>query len=196
MKSNIERDTYVRRLALDLDLREVQIYDEIKSYKLPDYHPAKSHRDDNGAESTLKAQSRTVEETLLGLIIQFPRVGKMYTDRIGKNFFTDDLKAIYKEFIDQYNSDSLKSEEDFVSGLAHELKENAALITLYIEEKYGEITEESAEKEIAALIENVNKSRTVSKRRKLQKRLVSAEQDGNKELQNELLMELNKLYDS
>lgn len=196
MKSNIERDSYVRRLALDLDLKEVQIYDEIKNYKLPDYHPARSFGDTTGGDSLVKTQNRTAEETLLGLIMQFPRVGKMYTEKIGENFFMDDLKAIYKEFIDQYNSDSLTSEEDFISGLAHELKENAALITLYIEEKYGEITEESAEKEIAALIENVNKTRTVNKRRELKKKLIAAEQEGNEDLQQELLIELNKLYES
>lgn len=195
LRSNVEKDEYVRRLALDLNMKEVQIYDEIKNLKLPDYHPARSRGLSGDTNPESDHLTKSAEEILLGLILQFPRVGKLFTDKIGNEFFGGCLKAIYKVFIDKYNSDSLESEEDFINVLPHELKENAALITLYVEQKYGEINEETVEKEIAALIENVRKNRLNVKRRGLQKQLAEAERDGNKKLCGELLKEISKIFE-
>ncbi len=195
MQSNIEKDEYVRRLAMDLDLKEVQIYDEIKNFRLPGYHPARS-RNDNGTKDVLKTKSRSAEETLMGLLLQFPRVGNLFTGKIGEDFFSDDLKAIYKAFLHHYNSVSPASDKGFVSVLPHELKENAALITLYAEEKYGEISEDTVEKEMAVLVENVQRTRVNAVRGELKRRLMVAEKDGNRQLCEELLTELNKLYEN
>lgn len=195
LKSNVERDEYVRRLALDLNLKEVQIYDEMKNFRLPDYHPARFQSKGEG-DGMLNKKARTAEETLLGLMMQFPRVGKLFVKKVDDDFFNEDLKAIYKAFLDHYNSDSPTSDSGFVNGLPHELKENAALVTLYVEEKYGEISEEAVEKEIAVLIENVRKNRIGGRRRDLKRRLVAAEKEGNRPLCEELLTELNKLYEN
>ena len=138
----------------------------------------------------------TAPEILLGLMLEFPRVGKIFIKKIGEDFFTDELKPIYKAFFDKYNSDSSGSEGDIIGILPHELKENAALISLFVVEKYGEISEENVEKEIVALIENVQKNLINKKRKRIQKKLMEAEKECNKTLCEQLLKELNNLYEN
>lgn len=193
LKSSIEKDEYVRRLAHDLDIKEVQIYDEIKNFKLPQYHPARVHNSIDSDEGRKRGVSREASEILLGLLLEFPRVGKIFVEKLNEDFFADNLKPIYKAFVDQYNNQGFESERDIIGELPHELKENAALITLYVSEKYGEITEEAVEHEMAALIENIRRNMLNKERLVLQKRLIDAEKSDDKGVKEEILKELTLL---
>jgi DNA primase len=194
LKSNIEKDAYIRKLALDLDLKEVQIYDEIKAYKLPMGHPARLHSTLN--VPTTKAKKYTAEELLLGLLIEFPRLAKFFMEKISENMFTDRLKPIYKVLADQYNGQGAAHAEAVIACLPHELKEEAGLLSLYVNENYGEIGEEVVEKEMNSLMANLKKHIYAGRSQQLQKNILEAEKSGDKELSMRLLRELGDLHQS
>lgn len=193
MTSSIEKDEYVRRLALDLDVREVQIYDEIKSYTLPANHPARMHIDPDLDLSSLQPSKRGGEEILLGLMMEFPRIGKLFLENVREDDFPDDLKAIYKALADLYNDDGLESATSVVDNFPHEIKEKAALFSLYVSEHYGEMSEVDVESELNALLTRLRGKQRNLRRLELQKKLHQAEKDHDKALSQQLLQELNEL---
>lgn len=193
MKSSIEKDDYVRRLAMDLDLKEVQIYDEIKNFTLPSYHPARSHISLSDEVTTSRIMKKGVEEILLGLMLEFPRIGKLYVEKVDESSFSDELKPIYKAYVDQYNDHGFESAGNLIESFPHEIKEKAALTSLYVSEKYGEISEMDAENEIKTLISSLHRKQLDRKRKDLQKKLYEAEKVQDRALSNQFLQELNQL---
>lgn len=192
LRSNIEKDEYIRKLSHDLDLKEVQVYDEIKNIKLPNYHPARLHSAID--ESTDKKKKYSVEQLILGFLIEFTRVTKSYIKDLKEEYFSDEFNPIYKVFVDQYNYDGLDSSENILGLLPHNIKERAALLSLYVTEKYGEMSEESVEKEMVALVKSVKKSYRSSKAREIQKKIDEAEKAGDREKRKKLLEELKEMH--
>lgn len=189
--SSIEKDDFVRKLACDLQLTEVQIYDEIKNFKLSKFHPARIHE---GLEE-LKVKKYSSDELLLGFLIEFARLGQIYKDQIQEEFFSEDLKAIYKAFLDNYNRlgpDYLV--KHFIASLPQELAEKASFISFYISEMYGEMAENVVEEEIKGLILSLKKNYFGNKKRNLQLQLIQAEKTGDKALREQLLSELHHLH--
>jgi DNA primase len=192
ISSSIERDEYVRKLALDLNLKEVQIYDEIKNFRLPNYHPARRHSSLD-EKSSGEVTKKGAPEVLLGLLTEFPRMGKLFLKEIDENYFSEDLKPIYKAIADKYNDEGFDFGQGFIDELSHEINEKGALLALYVAEKYGEISEMDIEKEIKALLSSIKRKYFDAKRRKLQQELAEAEKSKNEKLKNKLLEELNRL---
>ncbi|MBD3328181.1 DNA primase [Candidatus Peregrinibacteria bacterium] len=190
LKSSVEKDEYVRKLAHDLDFKEVQVYDEIRNYKLPSDHPARKNDD---AMVSVSSAKRHPEEILLGLYLEFPRIGSFLINEVSEDYFSDELKPIYKVIHGKYNDDSFRADTDVVDEFPHEIKEKAALMSLYINEKYGEITEEEAENEIKALVMLIAKHRYTIGRQQILSQLIEAEKTQNQALRIELLQKLDKL---
>lgn len=192
IKSTIHKDEYIRSLAHDLGLEEVQIYDEIKNFKLPIGHPARTFRslDNQVAEVTKRV---VAEELFVGFMIEFPRIALLLKDQMEEEFFGEPLKAIYKAFFDQYNTQGSVERAQFLASLPYELAEKATLLSLYVSEMYGEITEEACEAELKALLNKISKKFFSDQAKELQRNIMNAERSGEKELSNKLLEELHKL---
>lgn len=191
IQSRIEKDEYVRKLAADLDLSEVQIYDEIKNLKLPEQHPARVHSSID--ESSKSSKNYSVEQLILGFLMEFTRVTKSFIEKLKEEYFSEELKPIYKAIADQYNSVGQDS-GDLKFDLPPELKEKSALLSLYVTEKYGEMSEEDTEKEMATLISSITKSHLEVRAREIQKEIKQAETDGDQKKLKELLEKLGGLY--
>lgn len=192
LKSNVEKDGYVRRLATDLDLKEVQIYDEIRNFKLPAFHPARSHGALDLAD--VKQKKYSAAELLLGFMLESPRVAKILSPILLEAFFPDPLKPIYKVLADQYNVQGVESGSKISVLLPEDLKQEAALLSLYVNEKYGELSEEAIESEMKNLVDSLGKNIFSAKTRDLQKQIMEAEKSGDKSLLEKLLGDLNLLY--
>lgn len=192
LTNTIMKDEYVRRLAYELGLKEVQIYDEIGKFKLPSDHPARLQSSLNESAKKVPAK-KYAEEVLLGLMIEYPRIGALYVEKLQEMALPDDLKAIYKALADQYNVEGLKTAQDVMDQFPHDLKEKAALLSLAIEESYGEIGEEDVEKEIAALLRTALKRSQAGQKEVLWRELKKAEGENNAERRAQILNELNEL---
>jgi len=191
LKSTIEKDEYVRLLAGDLDLKETQIYDEIKNAKLPQYHPARSHG--SLERDPVIEKKYGAEELLMGLMLNFPRVAGLLADKTEEKLFSEPLKPIYKAYRDKYNDLRAEAGFDVISKLPQDLKESAQVLSLYVSEKYGEISEEAVEKEMEDLLGNIRKNYLNGTTRDLERRIKEAEKNGERDLCRQLLSELSNL---
>lgn len=196
LKSNVEKDEFVRKLALDLDLKEVQVYDEIRNFRLPLSHPARQHGSlndygQNGGGTEMKKYG--AEDLLIGFLIEFSRIGKVYWAQISEEIFSERGKPIYKALTDAYNGGGSGDFKGVFEFLPYEKQEEVKLLSLFIAEKYGEMSESDVEKEIGRLVLSINKSHLDAKVRQVQKKIAEAERNNDKELRVQLLAELNSL---
>lgn len=187
IRSGIEKDAFIRRLAGDLSLNESQIYDEIKNIKLPSSHPARLNN--SLGDEQVKAKKYSAEELLLGLVIGFPRVAFLLLKKMDDYLFSDAFKPIYIAFRDKYNDQRVGSGNDVISLIPEDLRANAQVLSLYVSEKYGEMGEEAVEKELSSLLDNLRKRYLHQKKQELQKLIKEAERNGDRPLLNDLLLE-------
>jgi len=192
LKSSIQKDEYIRRFAHDFHLNENQIYDELKNFKLPTNHPARRY---SGLDAPVqhKAAKFSADSLLLGFLIEFPRIANLLRDRLTEEYFSDELKPIYKVFADQYNGQGIQEVKDFLASLPHDQAEKASLLSLCIHEIYGEVGEEAAEHEMKVLIDKVLKTFVHTRRNEIQQKIEAAEQEGRKDDYLRLLQELHDL---
>jgi len=191
LRSGIEKDEFIRRLANDLNLKESQIYDEIKNMKLPAYHPARAY---GGLDiGSVKAKKYSAEELLLGLMINFPRMAGILREQVPESLFSERLKPIYKEWSDKYNGQRVEDGFDVLSRLPDALQEAAKVLSLYVNEEYGEISEEAVEKEMRSLVANLNRNLLDVRTAEISKKIQQAERDGQRDLCLSLMQELSNL---
>lgn len=192
LKSRIEKDHFIRKLAKDLDLTELQIYDEMKNFKLPLSHPARLHSSLEKNSAPLKKYQP--DELLLGFMMEFLRLAILFKDMITEELFSDGLKAIYKAYTHYYNEPRVEeaNPDHFFASLPHDLAEKAAILSLYIAEVYGEMSEEAVEKEMKVLIDKIKKSILNNQRKEILQKIRQAEEQNNKKLREELLKQLDQ----
>lgn len=195
LKSSIAKDNYIRRLANDLNLTARQIYDELANLKLPQAHPARlrSNIAENANISNPIAKKFQAEELFIAFMIEYPRIGMLFKDRIPVDCFSSYAKAIYKLFCDQYNALGDAVGESFFSVLPYEIAKKASLVSLYISEFYGEIGEEAAEREMRFLLDRIIKNDLSNKRRMLHQQIVDAEKAGQKDSYKKLIVAMDAL---
>ena len=189
LKTNLEKDEYVKRLSNELDLREMQVYDELRNYKLTKNHPARSSVNEDPQTVDKKY---TMPELILGLLIEFPQFLDKFRAELDKNIFEGELNAIYKAFSDQYNPQS-ESSQSYFKDLEHDMAERAGLLSLYVSEKYQNINAEEIEKELSALIFRIVSSNLANRKRDLHRKIIQAEQQGDLAGMQSLLNEYKDL---
>ena len=189
IKSSVERDGYVCKLAADLAVPEVQIYDELNIMKFSQHHPAKQ------ALEAEKAHQYTPEEILLGLLLNFPKCFFAIKDKVSQGDFPEKIKAIYNQFLSNYNPQGTDQEAvlAILSGLDGEHKPQASLMSLFVEENYGDLPPETIEKEILDLIAKIKQKNITGLRQGLHKKLKEAESNNDQEEMQKILIELSNL---
>ncbi len=199
LKSSVEKDFYVRKMAQDFELTETQIYDEFKGNKLPKYHPARLHRS-LVEKPELQPKKYLGDELLLGFMIEFPRISLLHREQLQEHLFGPDLKPIYNAYFAHYNSQGLETPTSdmpvFLASLEvsdQQLAQRAALLSFYVAEYYGEMSEAAIEAEIRVLIKNLQQLYLRKQRQTLQLQLLEAEKNNDKILREQYLQQLRSL---
>lgn len=194
LKSNVEKDQYVRKLGQDLGVNERIIYDEVNNLKLSKDHPVKLLE-----EAQLASKKLNMEELLIGLMMQYSEVFSEIKIDIGQSVFPEKVKAIYNKIIDYYNQpgsqavERAKSFSNIIAEWPQEWKEQFAYLSLYIEQKYANLPLDAVKKEA---LEIILKMETVHYRKEkdlLHRQLQEAEQAEDLSKMSEILAKLNQI---
>jgi hypothetical protein len=185
----VERDGYVRRLASDLNVPEVQIYDEMNVMKFSKNHPAKQ------ALQEVKKIQYQPEELLIGLLLNYPKYFFETKIDLSQGYFTEKVNTIYNQFLSNYNPQGIDQTAVLatLTGLDEELRSQASLMSLYVEEKYGDIPEDLIGKEVQDLVAKIQHQNMATMRQKLQRQLKEAEATNNQQEMERVLIELSNL---
>jgi len=189
------KDFYVRELSGKLNMKESHLYDELEAFKLPSSHPARksaevsSKNDGEGKELFSKLEG-LILAVLLKKVNLFSEAVKM----IDETYFEEDLKAIYNQLSDQYNSSRTGVEKwNFDKGFSTEARGKVDVLLLYAEEVYGMISEDILKDELQKLVDKLKEKKRSRSLEDLRSRIAEAEKGGDKEKIIELLKEQQNL---
>ena len=111
-----------------------------------------------------------------------------------ENDFEDDQKAIYKAFVDQYNSARTGNKQwDLNKGFLSDIKGKLDVLALYASEKYSQFTEEAVVCEVEKIVDRYRKERRNRRLSEIQLRISEVEKDGEKDELLKLLAEQQEL---
>ncbi|NIA02057.1 MAG: DNA primase [Nitrospirae bacterium] len=183
------KDFHVRELATKLGMKEQFLYDELESFSLPADHPAREK-----AGSGEKAEGFSLEQVICGIVLGEPKLFKILLEKVNKNDFNGIDKDVYKALYDQYNKarNGLR-EWNLDKGFLAGIREKLDILLLYVEEKYGALSEKSVEDEVEKLVDKMKRTRINKQLDDLRIQIVEAEKNDEKEKLIELLKEQQKL---
>lgn len=184
------RDFCVRELSQFLGMNEKYLYEEIENNKLPVNHPVRLI-EEGGSKQINKL---TVEELLFALLLEYPNLFVKTKDFLNIEGFSEWIKNVYNELLEQYNSDRENFRIwDFESDFLSQNRGKIYVLRLYAEELYDKFSEEALTIELGKLIDKCKKDRKVKNLNELQMRIVEMEKTDQKDKLKELLLEQQKL---
>lgn len=193
LSSSLERDFYIREIAQKIDAKEVQIYDELKrsieSSKSKIYEKPEKKQDDNKKFNLL--------DLIFGLVYENPDLLEEPFANIDSEKLSDDEKSIYNTFKDNYNL--LRTEnkrKEFLACFDDNVSKRLEVISLFIEESYGDFNEDKIELEFKALVNKFKNTWLDRQKRELSRKMREAEKSGEKDKAKELLRQFQSLVSS
>jgi len=186
----VNRDFYIRSLSSKLNIKESVLYDELENLKLPASHPAKL----NSSENMINITKFSVEELILSLFLEYPKLFKDFSKSFNENDFTNDNKRVYNELTNQYTSmrgelDSWSFNDPFWS----DYKEKIDVFRLFADDLYGEFSHENLKIEIENLLKKNRKIKKDEELRTIQLEIEKVEKLNDKDKLIELLLLQQKL---
>lgn len=193
VKNAIDKDFYIREIAQKLDIKEVQIYDEMKRQRknLPSSK--------NTIKKNIKSSSKKFDtiELIFGLLLEYNEILDGYIDLIDVEYLPEDKKSIYNTYKDNYNLlRAGKSREAFLSCFEPEVRKRIELTSLYIEETYSKFNDEMLKNEFKALVDSFRMITNERLKRNLTNEIREAEKKGNNTYARELLEKLKTILSS
>lgn len=188
--SPMERDFFVRKFSVKLNISEKYLYEEMENSKLAKDHPAR-FVDNSPAPIVSKI---ALEELTLALVLEYPYLFEKVSQLLKTSDLNEEMKSVYKALTDQYNSsrDNFGT-WDFDSGFLAKVRIKIDVLRLYVEEKYAGFSQEALNLELGKLVDKMKKEREMLKRNGIINEMHVAEKDQDMEKVNKLKIELLEL---
>lgn len=191
IKSRIKLDKNIRLIANYLQISPQIIYDDIHNYNLPSSHPALK-------KNALKNQFIPTEfDHLIGLILTFPETIKPYFENLQQLTPPENLQSIYFNIWKHYNPTGLGLDKGNFFEDSTDIELNKInLITLYIEEKYKELSSDMIEKEVKLMLTKIIEKQNLNQRQQLMIALKNAEANNDLNKTAEILAQIQATYNN
>lgn len=197
VKSTVERDTYVKKLATLLETTPAIVYSELKNYSAPAYmeHEQPQKTRSVGKEKVALTLSRYFLSLLLAYPFLLQEIGEY---SVYEKYFTEGEKTVYLKLTSQYNGQAHFEEiVDFFSDFSPEQQQSIAVLALYAENKNQLFTaEEPLKNEIQKICAKLLADDRKSRYQQLSFALKKAKQAGDSEKVKEIFSELSTLIHS
>jgi len=182
------RDYSVREFAEKLNVNEKSLYDDINKFELPFDHPAKE-------DIPLDSKKVSLDEIILGLVMQYPLLFSEIVDKLEQNYFSIDyVKEVYNELVRQYNSTRENFRNwDFDEGFLAQYREKLNIIVLYVEDSYGVFSEDALKEELKKLVDKIKNDYRTKVLKEIHQKIVEAEKNDDKEAMLKFLREQQRL---
>jgi len=190
--SRVEQSHYLKRLAEEVQVPEEYFWEKIKQNQRKNHQYTKTQP---APEKTSGKKSRSIllEERLIGLIFNYPKLFFKYRERFNRTAFESEVvKRIYqdiKKILDKMSPDLVKSQD--INFESRELQLKVAEIALEVEKDLGpdpDENREKAEQELKICFAALEKEFLKNQRFQLLKEIKMASINGDKN-QMESLME-------
>ncbi|MDD3481288.1 MAG: DNA primase [Patescibacteria group bacterium] len=185
----IERDTYVKRLANELLVDESSILAALKNISLPKEQRVKIKEVEKVTDHQAELEKNTV-----GLLALFPNYLDFAESILTKDDFTEDATGkIYEKMLKYVSTKGDFSESKFLSSLNKGDAETFKHYVLSAEANYGDLDEEVKAEEIYFSVKRIKRISLAKKKKKLSELIEKCEKSKDKEGAGKALSDLNKV---
>jgi len=187
MISAADIDYYLGVLEVKIGVERRVLYDQLGNFKLPSNHPARASKSELLDDGGLKMSPR---ELLLAVCLYDFSVFDVVSKKLNEDYFSDELKSIYKALEGQYNSSRSLGKWDFDSMFSDNLKKRVNILYLYAEDSYGEFNSITLETEVTQLIALIDRETKDNRIGNLRKQIQVAESEKDMDKLQNLLIQL------
>lgn len=186
---DIEKDTYIKKIAKKLNVEESSIRSTLQKISLP-----KKKRENIIKEEEIKNHSQALEENVLGLLILFPN----YLDFAETIISPDDFSGkntgqIYEKMLKYSSNKDELTEKNFLASLEKEESNLLNHYALLAEKNFEELDEEKKAEEIYFGVKRLKKISLEKKKMSLSKEVERLEKAGDNEKAKKVLKKLSAL---
>lgn len=190
----IEKDTYIKKLAQKLSVDQASIMEALKKVGKPKEQGKEETRPTKKDEVT--DHIKDLEKNILGLLMIFPHYLDFAAIILAPEDFSDkETGQGYKNVLDYYQDKGEFSENKFLTSKKSEEREFYELLTLAVETNFADFDEEKKAEEIYFGVKRIKKLSLERKKKHISEEVASLEKSGNKTGREKLLLELQKLYE-
>lgn len=179
----VEKDQYVKKLALKLEVSPEVIYGELDKQKIF------SHSMQQFREEKKDIESYSLDEYLAGLVFQFPDYAKEVESDIKKSNLSKKFKGIVSKFL---KSDSVAI-DNLLGGLDPDVQNRLKILMLRLETYYREWNKSNFISEVNKVIDRMKAARYDRRRKKLLVRMWQAREKGETEEEQALFEKYCKI---
>ena len=185
----IEKDTYVKRLANELLVDESSILATLKNISLP-----KEKRKKIDETKKIKNHDFELERNTLGLLSIFPNYLDFAESLLDpKDFTQKETSNFYKKMLKYVSEKKDFSESKFLSSLKKGEDESFKHYILAAEANFSDLDEERKAEEIYFSVKRIKKNSLTKQKEALSAQIRELEKSKNKKGANKALKDLNKV---
>lgn len=189
--TEIEKDTYIKKLAKKLSVEESSIRSTLKNISIP-----KGERVKVVEKKEIKDQLIVLEKNVLGLLLLFPNYLDFAETIITPTDFTEEnTSKIYRKMLEYSSKKGELTENGFLDSLGKEESELLNHYALSAEKDFEELDEEEKAEEIYFGVKRLKKLSLDKKKQSLSSKIERLEKAGNKKDARKVLLELKILLE-
>lgn len=191
--TEIEKDTYIKKLSKMLNVDESSIRSTLKNISLP-----KGKREQNNGKvekkNGIENQFIILEENLLGLLLLFPNYLDFAETIIEPSDFSEkNTSKIYQKMLKYSSKKGELTEKDFLKSLEKEESELLNHYALSVEKDFETLDEEEKAEEIYFGVKRLKKISLDKKKQSLSSEIEALENAGDNKKAREALEKLKEL---
>ncbi len=189
---DIEKNTYIKRLAQELGVAEASISEALKKMEIKKTNTTYIKRE----EPKILNKNIELERNIIGLLLTLPHYLDFAIATITPEDFTDkSVGQSFEKMLKYYNKKGTISESQFLTSLVKDEKEQFNFYLLSVEANFSDLDDEKKAEEIYFGIKRLKKNSLEQKKKELSSEIIQSEKEGNKKVTHEMLEKMQLLLE-
>jgi DNA primase len=195
LPDEIERDTYIKKLAEGLSVSEESVRETLSKVSAPQNSSSKTIKKEVEYAPVPKKTTQ-MEENILGLLAQYPHYMDFAANLLAADDFSGEQTGEYfKKMVEYYHKKGDFSEKAFVVSLAKEQRDIFNVFILSAQKEFDDFDDEKKAEEIYFGIKRLKKMSLEAKKKNISSEIARFEKEGDEKGAKEALQSLQALLE-
>lgn len=188
----IEKNTYIKKLAKMLNVDEKSIEEALKKVGMPKGPKTESEK----PKSKIEDKNYELERNIVGLLLLFPHYLDFAENTIEADDFSEkEAGQSFEKMVKYYHKKGSISESQFLTSLGKDEKERMSLYLLSAETNFSDLDDEKKAEEIYFGIKRLKKTSLEKRKKELSSEIVTLDEKNDKKAARELLQKMQELLE-
>jgi DNA primase len=194
LPDEIEKNTYIKRLAKELAVDESSITEALKKVGAP--KTTVREQAIEKPKNQIEDKNYELERNIVGLLLLFPHYLDFAINTIESSDFSEkETGQAFQKMVKYYNKKGAITESQYLTSLDKDEREQFSIYLLSAETNFSDLDDEKKAEEIYFGIKRLKKNSLEHKKKELSREVAEAETKGDKKATNELLQKMQALWE-